>query len=142
MLFNYKVMIQYCQCFQYQTLLYLKRWWAIVITTQFLKTQRNIYCIFINRNAVRIYKNKNFRIIKIKINVKATNHESIHKNYLNYLIEEWKLKRCVNLYHWSVIGKNFSYVKKMFGPVVSLHYKNTLLIFLFYLESKLPIRQH
>ena len=41
-------------------------------------------------------------------------------------MEEWKLKRCVNLYHCSIIGETFLYVKKLFGPVVSLHYENTL----------------
>ena len=47
----------------------------------FHKTQRNIYCIFINPYAGRIYnKNKNFRTIKVKINVKDTNHEGIHKS--------------------------------------------------------------
>ena len=84
------------------------------------------------------YQNKN--------NVKATNHESIHKNlfelwtYLNQFTEEWKLKRCVNLYHWFVIGITFSYVKKIFGSVVSLHYGNTLFIFLFHLEGQLPLK--
>ena len=59
---------------------------------------------------------------------------------MTYLIEEWKLKRCICLYHWFVIGITFSYVKKIFGSVVSLHYENTLFIFLFHLEGKLPIK--
>ena len=41
---------------------------------------RNIYCIFINPEAMRICKNKKFPTIKLKINVKVTNHEGIQKN--------------------------------------------------------------
>ena len=37
-------------------------------------------------------------------------------------------------------GITFSYVKIIFGSVISLHYKNTLFIFLFHLEGKLPIK--
>ena len=49
--------------------------------------------------------------------------------------------KCVNLYHWFVvIGITFSYVKKIFGSVVSLHNENTLFRFLFHLEGKLPIK--
>ena len=58
----------------------------------------------------------------------------------NYLIEEQKLKRCVNLDHWFVTGITFSYVNKIFGSAVSLHYENTLLRFLFHLKSKLPVK--
>ena len=84
---------------------------------------------------MRVYKDGNIRTIKIKINVKATNRGGIHKN----LIEEWKLKRRLNLYHWFIIGITFSNVKKIFGSVVNLHYENTLFKFLFNLEGKLPI---
>ena len=59
---------------------------------------------------------------------------------MNYPIEEWKLKRCVNLYHWFVIGITFSYDKELVGSVVSLHYENTLFMLLFHLEGKLPIK--
>ena len=62
------------------------------------------------------------------------------KTYLNYLTEEWKLKRCVNLYHWFFIVITFSCVKKIVGSVVNLHYENTLFIFLFHYEGKLPIK--
>ena len=34
----------------------------------------------------------------------------------------------------------FSYVKKIFALVVSLHYENALFIFLFHVEGKLPIK--
>ena len=88
---------------------------------------------------MRTYKNKNFWTIKRKINVKATNHEGIHKNLL-FELPDRRVERCVNLYHWFVIGITFSYVKKIFGSVVSLHYENTLFIFLFHLEGKLPIK--
>ena len=56
------------------------------------------------------------------------------------MIEESKLKGCVNLYHWFVIDITFCYVKKMFSSVVSLHYENTLFIFLYHLEGKLPVK--
>ena len=62
------------------------------------------------------------------------------KTYLNYLTEEWRLKRCVNLYHWFFVVITFSHVKKIVGSVVNLHYENTLFIFLFHLEGKLPIK--
>ena len=62
------------------------------------------------------------------------------KTYLNYLIEEWKLKRRVNLYHRFVIGITFPYAKKIFRSVVNLHYENTLFRFLFHLEVELPIK--
>ena len=75
-----------------------------------------------------IYKNKSFRIIKTKIYVKTKNHEGTHK------------KRCVNLDHWFVTGITFSYVNKIFGSRISLHYENTLFRFLFHLQSKLPVK--
>ena len=87
---------------------------------------------------MRIYKNKNCQIIKIKINIKTTSHEGIHKNLFNYQIEEWKW--CVNICHWLIIEITSSYIKKFFGSVVSLHYGNTLFIFLFNLEDKLSIK--
>ena len=34
----------------------------------------------------------------------------------------------------------FSYVKKIVDSVVTLHYENTLFIFLFHLEGKLPLK--
>ena len=49
-------------------------------------------------------------------------------------------KKCVNLDHWFVTGITFSYVNKMFGSRVSLHYENTLFRFLFHLQSKLPVK--
>ena len=46
----------------------------------------------------------------------------------------------VVVYHWFVIGITFSYIKKIVGPVVSLHYENTLFIFLFHLKGKRPTK--
>ena len=60
-------------------------------------------------------------IVKLKINATVTNHEGIHKNLFQPII-------------------TFSYVKKIFRSEVSLHYENTLFIFFFHLEGKVPIK--
>ena len=59
---------------------------------------------------------------------------------MNYLIQKWKLTRCVNLYHWFVIGIIFSYVKKIFGSIVNLQYEDTLFILFFHLEGNVSIK--
>ena len=42
---------------------------------------------------MRIYKNKNLRIVKIKINVKATNQEGIYKNLFELPDKKVEIKR-------------------------------------------------
>ena len=59
---------------------------------------------------------------------------------MNYLIQKWKLTRCVNLYHWFVIGIIFSYLKNFFGSIVNLHYENALFILFFHLEGNVSIK--
>ena len=66
--------------------------------------------------------------------------EEFTKTYLNYLVEVGKLKKRANLYHWFIIGLIFSYLKKIVASVVSLHYENTMFIFLLHLEGKLTVK--
>ena len=42
---------------------------------------------------MRIFKNKSFRLIKMKISVKATNHEGINKNLFDLLDRRVEIKK-------------------------------------------------
>ena len=51
------------------------------------------HSLYLQPKRRRIQKNKNFRTIKIKITVKATNHKDIHKNLFELADRRMEIKK-------------------------------------------------